>query len=670
MQSLFKLAVNSAPVRGTPWLARVLHEFQYHGLLTPGVRLMRNISVGTKVALVSGAFMTPFALTGYAYFKATNAELAAIDMQIHGAQYMHELQDVNRTVQTYRQHVLTNVLLSKQAPNLPNIAGLPEQMRELQAVERQHGAVLHTGNEYQAVANAGAALAHTPGDAPGTMLNRIDQFLSATQKLHVAARQGSGISLESGGVEYRLMSIGLSRMPSFNDGLFDLVVDGTRGLADPDYKASNAKRMMQTLGRTAYNWNDVKGSLASLESLKPSLSQQFKSQEVQQAVDNYLDRITELFVADGRVSDPEIFLKQGLAVLDKTIALQDSATHEFEAVLQKRHANLVRERQMSIAVVLVSVGIASYLLAAMLKVLRGGLDRLRYSVGRMASGDLTEGSRPLGNDEVADTLLSLRESLLKLADLFTVIRQSVRGVEHAANLIADGNHKLRDRTARGAESLQDIYGSLDQFRASLDDCATLINEALPRVHSMDANTTRSINSMSKLQARMDVLQTKSREISDVVNIIDAIASQTNILALNASVEAARVGEAGRGFAVVANEVRALAQRSATAADQIHAIVSTSIDEIEQSHRLAERAAASVQATADNVQSLGDGMSQIVNLMRPGQQHVRDVLHSLQSVHEAAAGHSDLIEKLSAAADSLRDQGVELSTKVSIFKLHD
>jgi len=121
---------------------------------------------------------------------------------------------------------------------------------------------------------------------------------------------------------------------------------------------------------------------------------------------------------------------------------------------------------------------------------------------------------------------------------------------------------------------------------------------------------------------------------------------------------------------VANEVRALAQRSATAAEQIHTIVSGSIDEIEQSHRLAERAGASVQATAEAVQSLGEGMNQIVHLMRPGQQHVRDVLRSLHDVHEAAAGHADLIAKLSTAADSLRNQGAELSSKVAVFKLHD
>ena len=346
------------------------------------------------------------------------------------------------------------------------------------------------------------------------------------------------------------------------------------------------------------------------------------------------------------------------------------AAQRFEALQAERQLKLERSRQNSIIVVLLSSTLACYLLLAMLRVLRGGLDRLRYSVGRMASGDLTEGSRPLGNDEVADTLLSLRESLLKLADLFTVIRQSVRGVEHATHLIADGNQALRERTGRGAQSLEDIYASLDQFRATLDNCATLVNESLPRVHSMDANTTRSIASMNKLQARMDVLQARSREISDVVNIIDAIASQTNILALNASVEAARVGEAGKGFAVVANEVRALAQRSATAAEQIHTIVSGSIDEIEQSHRLAERAGASVQATAEAVQSLGEGMNQIVHLMRPGQQHVRDVLRSLHDVHEAAAGHADLIAKLSTAADSLRNQGAELSSKVAVFKLHD
>lgn len=670
MASLFMRAVNAVPLRGLPGLGRLLGEYRYHGIFTPGVRLMRNISVGTKVALVAGAFLAPFALTGYAYFKTTNAELSAIQRQMAGAQYMHALQELTLAVQAQRQDVLKSILLETPTPPALSSATLRAPLLQLKTLDESLGSALDTHAALDRVVKAHEAYERAPQQALISRLALLTDYLKSNEQLLAAARQGAGISLEAGGVEYRLMSIGMSRMPFFNSGLFDLVVDGTWALSDPDFMAASDKKIVLTLGSTLSHWHDIKGSIEVLNRLRPDLVAQLKALELIDPTHAYLDAIKS-FAVEGRTSlSAQEFLDQGQRTLALTTALQKHAAEAFGAALIERQNQLQRNRQMSIIVVAISLIIASYLLTSMLRVLRGGLDRLRQSVGRMARGDLTEGRRPLGNDEVADTLLSLRESLLKLADLFTVIRQSVRGVEHATQLIADGNHNLSQRTSSSTQSIEAIHHSLDSFRATLDNCAQLINDALPCVHSMDANTTRSINAMGKLQARMDVLQGKSREIGEMVNIIDAIASQTNILALNASVEAARVGEAGKGFAVVANEVRALAQRSAHAAEQIHTIVSTSIDEIEQSHRLAERAAASVQTTADSVQALGNNMNEIVGLMRPGQKHLADVMHALQTVHDDAASHTELIAKLSTAADALRDQGTELSEKVAVFKLHD
>jgi len=227
MQSLFKLAVNSAPVRGTPWLARALHEFQYHGLLTPGVRLMRNISVVTKVALVSGAFMTPFALTGYSYVKSSSKELDAITNQIHGAQYLHSTQKLNQAIQAQRASLL-KFLLNAQPGSVPPVVVSPQQeLADLRNLQQQYGGELHTAKAFAMVVQADQTYANTPHNSPDEQLTQLTEYLRTTDLLHAAAQQGAGISLESGGIEFRLLSIGLSRMPSINSDLFDLVVDGT-----------------------------------------------------------------------------------------------------------------------------------------------------------------------------------------------------------------------------------------------------------------------------------------------------------------------------------------------------------------------------------------------------------------------------------------------------------
>jgi methyl-accepting chemotaxis protein len=150
--------------------------------------------------------------------------------------------------------------------------------------------------------------------------------------------------------------------------------------------------------------------------------------------------------------------------------------------------------------------------------------------------------------------------------------------------------------------------------------------------------------------------------------MEAVAYQTKLLSLNASVEAARAGGAGKGFAVVAQEVRALAQRSEDAARSIHDIISSSITEIEEGGLMTDRASEAVGRTDELIQTVDRIMGDIVRLTRDGMSQSQEVLGITRQVEESVGGNARLVDQLSQASGALRTQGDNLKRSVQHFVL--
>ena len=151
-------------------------------------------------------------------------------------------------------------------------------------------------------------------------------------------------------------------------------------------------------------------------------------------------------------------------------------------------------------------------------------------------------------------------------------------------------------------------------------------------------------------------------------MIDGIAFQTNILALNAAVEAARAGEHGRGFAVVASEVRALAGRSATAAREIKALISASIEQVENGASVVGRAGDIMHTVVGNAGRIAQLMVDVAQGTRRQDQSVGEVGHTMRDLDQSTQQNAALVEQTAAAAGSLADQARVLSREVSFFRI--
>jgi methyl-accepting chemotaxis protein len=166
---------------------------------------------------------------------------------------------------------------------------------------------------------------------------------------------------------------------------------------------------------------------------------------------------------------------------------------------------------------------------------------------------------------------------------------------------------------------------------------------------------------------MNGIEQSAQKISDIVGLIDEIAFQTNLLALNASVEAARAGEAGKGFAVVAQEVRALAQRSASASKDIKGLIQESNAQVRSGAGLVQQTGSSLDEIVNAVKKVADIVAEIAAASREQATGLDQINTAVASMDETTQRNGALVEETSAAAQALSGQAHELNELVGFFR---
>lgn len=174
--------------------------------------------------------------------------------------------------------------------------------------------------------------------------------------------------------------------------------------------------------------------------------------------------------------------------------------------------------------------------------------------------------------------------------------------------------------------------------------------------------------VARLVSSMQDIHASSTRIKDIVSVIDSIAFQTNILALNAAVEAARAGEQGRGFAVVASEVRSLAKRSASAAQEIKAIIEDNVTKMDQGNREAIQAGSAIDASLLNIEQVNQSITNVDLTSKEQASGISQVGEAVSQMDQVTQQNAALVEETAAATQNLDDQVQALKKQLSRFRL--
>lgn len=289
-------------------------------------------------------------------------------------------------------------------------------------------------------------------------------------------------------------------------------------------------------------------------------------------------------------------------------------------------------------------------------------------LGELAQGNLTE--QVVGDFQGTFGRLKddTNHSVSKLNELIGLITESVDAINTGAKEIAAGNSDLSQRTEEQASSLEETASSMEQLTSTVKQNADNARQANQLSNQAQEVAVHGGEKTRQAMASMKAITDSADKIADIITVIDGIAFQTNILALNAAVEAARAGEQGRGFAVVAGEVRNLAQRSASAAKEIKALISEDSQTIAAGSKLVMEAGGTMEEIVNQVKRVSDLIAEISAASDEQSSGIEQVNTAITQMDEVTQQNASLVEEAAAAAESLEEQAQGLTRAVSVFKV--
>jgi methyl-accepting chemotaxis protein-1 (serine sensor receptor) len=343
-----------------------------------------------------------------------------------------------------------------------------------------------------------------------------------------------------------------------------------------------------------------------------------------------------------------------------------AASDDYEDSLKQYQTFLL----MSVSSIVIGLLLAGYSWLSLRRAISTPIEQALKHFDDIAEGDLTKTVTVKSNDEMGQLLHGLAKMQDNLSKTVRTVRHGSEAITTATKEISAGNLDLSSRTEQQAASLEETASSMEELTGTVKHNADNARQASTLAINASQIASSGNDVVTRVVSTMDEIKDSSTKITEIVGIIDGIAFQTNILALNAAVEAARAGEQGRGFAVVASEVRALAQRSSSAAKEIKDLIMLSVDRVQTGSTLASQAGETMSEIITAVQRVTDIMGEISAASSEQSSGIDQVSRAVSQMDEATQQNAALVEQASAAAKSLEQQALSLKDAVAIFRLSE
>ncbi len=293
--------------------------------------------------------------------------------------------------------------------------------------------------------------------------------------------------------------------------------------------------------------------------------------------------------------------------------------------------------------------------------LRDAVADTRGVVNAAMARDLTQRISLQGKTgEISELCGGINELVDSFAEVIRTVSTISQQITTGADRIGSDSRDLAQRTEEQASSLEETAATTEELAASVKQSAERAREATGLGETANGIANRGGSIVSEAVVAMERIEKASSDIAEIITVIDNIAFQTNLLALNAAVEAARAGDAGKGFAVVASEVRALAQRSSEAANDIKKLITNSTQEVASGVRLVKDAGSALSEIVGSSTSVASALADISSASN-------EQANGIEEVAKVVAHMDDMTQRNSAMADQSAGVARELQTATGSLK---
>ncbi|MDX3929769.1 MAG: PAS domain-containing methyl-accepting chemotaxis protein [Shinella sp.] len=298
------------------------------------------------------------------------------------------------------------------------------------------------------------------------------------------------------------------------------------------------------------------------------------------------------------------------------------------------------------------------------------INALGAALTALSQGDLTQSLATPFVPSMEKVRQDFNQATARLNDAMRTVGDNANAIASGAREIRTAADDLSRRTEQQAASVEETAAALDEITVTVSDSSRRAEEAGTLVERTKDGAEKSGLVVKSAIDAMGQIEQSSREISNIIGVIDDIAFQTNLLALNAGVEAARAGEAGKGFAVVAQEVRELAQRSASAAKDIKSLITASGAHVKNGVSLVGQTGKALEEILAQVQEVNVNVAAIVEAAREQSTGLREINSSVNAMDQATQQNAAMVEESTAASHAMAREAEALHALLRQFRLND